>query len=556
MRGHARIDLLIAAVIALAGSVFAYFLLEQPALIGMDDANITQVYARNLSLGHGYVYTPGHERVEGSTSLLWTLIVAAAFFLTSKPEPILLGITFALTAGSLFFAYRILDVFSRQSRLSRAASVVYLSVVLLGVCGFFAWNVLSLMDLALWTFLLNGLILALLLRAELRLRGNAALIVFSILSVVMGLARPEAMALVPIMLAIGAISEWRSVSWPAETARVYGGALIFSLLVGGLLAFFRYTYFGVPFPNTYYAKVSGDPIDNIRQGLIYLSDFNSGSPFADLIMLACAVCFVVATRNVFSSKITPPVLDRCVFILTAAIMAVFALTLVSGGDHFGSFRLMQPIYPSLFVVAFVIGAASFRIPNGRARFPKWFRVVLVLMISVVYLSTTMANFSRASRLKHEFRLAKNGRALGAVLNSIAERSAGTRVASITAGGIAMTYKGRIVDLMGLNWPKMAHATERRSGVHGHSAFADSIFWAESPELVLPSMSDAKPSAIVDTDFQLKILNGLQRSARFRKEYAPVAIPVSGRYVVTYARRDWVAEYSARGKIFTLGNVVP
>lgn len=49
--------------------------------VGFDDANITQVYARHLAGGHGFVYNVGGERVEGSTSLIWTTLNAAMFFL-------------------------------------------------------------------------------------------------------------------------------------------------------------------------------------------------------------------------------------------------------------------------------------------------------------------------------------------------------------------------------------------------------------------------------------------------------------------------------------------
>ena len=41
---------------------------------GIDDANIFFVYAQNAANGHGFVYNVGGERVEGFSSLLWTLI--------------------------------------------------------------------------------------------------------------------------------------------------------------------------------------------------------------------------------------------------------------------------------------------------------------------------------------------------------------------------------------------------------------------------------------------------------------------------------------------------
>lgn len=50
-----------------------------------DDAMISMVYARNLSEGHGLVWSPGHETVEGYSNFAWTLVMAATH--TAIPLP-------------------------------------------------------------------------------------------------------------------------------------------------------------------------------------------------------------------------------------------------------------------------------------------------------------------------------------------------------------------------------------------------------------------------------------------------------------------------------------
>src|SRR5690349_10036664 len=67
---------------------------------GIDDADITMVYAHNIANGHGYVYTPGGERVEGSTSLAWTLVCAALQLLSTSSLPIF-AVCIALTIVSV-----------------------------------------------------------------------------------------------------------------------------------------------------------------------------------------------------------------------------------------------------------------------------------------------------------------------------------------------------------------------------------------------------------------------------------------------------------------------
>src|ERR1043166_6070025 len=51
-----------------------------------DDAFIAFRYARNLAMGHGLVFNPGFERVEGYTNFLWVLLLAAGRFCGLAPE--------------------------------------------------------------------------------------------------------------------------------------------------------------------------------------------------------------------------------------------------------------------------------------------------------------------------------------------------------------------------------------------------------------------------------------------------------------------------------------
>ena len=59
----------LAIVLAVAGTVGAYVMVGSPPIVGAEDANIFFRYARNLAEGHGVVFNPGGERVEGITSL-------------------------------------------------------------------------------------------------------------------------------------------------------------------------------------------------------------------------------------------------------------------------------------------------------------------------------------------------------------------------------------------------------------------------------------------------------------------------------------------------------
>jgi hypothetical protein len=70
-----------------------------------DDAYITYRYARNLSLGRGFVYNPG-EHVLGTTTPLYTLLLAAIAYLThieiSNISLLIGAISLWVSAGLLF----------------------------------------------------------------------------------------------------------------------------------------------------------------------------------------------------------------------------------------------------------------------------------------------------------------------------------------------------------------------------------------------------------------------------------------------------------------------
>jgi len=64
-----------------AATVGLQFLQYEIPLTGIDDANIFFTYARNIAAGEGLVYNAGGERVEGFTSLLYTLVCAGVYWL-------------------------------------------------------------------------------------------------------------------------------------------------------------------------------------------------------------------------------------------------------------------------------------------------------------------------------------------------------------------------------------------------------------------------------------------------------------------------------------------
>lgn len=81
---------------------------------------------------------------------------------------------------------------------------------------------------------------------------------------------------------------------------------------------------------------------------------------------------------------------------------------------------------------------------------------------------------------------------------------------ITAGGIARTYDGVIIDLMGLNNLFIAHYCGDRKGYKNHAAFEMQAFYDINPDILI-----ASPTSPPETNnFDNWVLKGLLIDPRF------------------------------------------
>ena len=96
--------------------------------IEIDDTYITLSFSKNLALGHGPVFSGGHLRVEGYSNFLWMLVVAVPLAFTRGAHPIECArgaaVPFAILLG--WAVYRLIARLS-GSRLAAATAVLLLS---------------------------------------------------------------------------------------------------------------------------------------------------------------------------------------------------------------------------------------------------------------------------------------------------------------------------------------------------------------------------------------------------------------------------------------------
>lgn len=492
MNRSIQIRLLPMALLAvLIGSALVWWLLGCPAT-GIDDADIFFVYARNFAQGHGFVYNVGGERVEGFTSMLWTLICSGFFrFFRHVEIPLYL---FNLLLGTLVV----------WACLRRVRHPLLFLLLLAASPAWFAWCQVTLMESGIWCLLLTFLVLAVVERRTLAVTLLLPLLV---------IARPESMlwgawAILMLGLSIGTVDGWRT-----GLKRIVAPSVVFMVSLATLVGF-RLWYFGYPVPNTYYAKVSPSLMANLWNGMGYLSAYLFSNP---VVLLVAATWIWVVVRGVrqWRSGLDPSML------VALCLLSGIGIPVLVGGDHFGAFRFYQPLWPLLCL------KAAREWPALMERFhPALCRAVLVVLVLCGWLL-----FPATARLKHEFRIAREGRATGAALvEMFSDMKKFPTVATITAGGSKYGYPGIVLDLMGLNSTEMGHAPGPRKGYKDHAAFNRDVFYAWKPDILLCGDS---------AKFDAMVLKGLPYEERFLSIYVKGTLQRNSRAVTAYYRRAFL-----------------
>lgn len=295
-----------------------------------DDAYISFRYARNLAEGHGLVFNPGFERVEGYTNFLWVLLLAGFRVIGVAPEtsaPILsMAATVALWAVVVFFAVRSSGV---------RGIPILVAPFLLGVTRSVAvWSTGGLETRLFELLMFAGTLGLIVERRRLDGGGSPGRPVAALLLALGTLTRPDGLLVSLCAFSAVALQGWRRVRdrlpWLVRSLGFYGA------VVGGHLLF-RYGYYGQWLPNTYHAKVGGRTW--WEMGARYLESF--GLEYAAYLWLPFLAAAIVYHRR------RGTLLIPAVF---AAAVLPHALWVASiGGDHF-EYRPLDLYFPFLFLL--------------------------------------------------------------------------------------------------------------------------------------------------------------------------------------------------------------
>jgi hypothetical protein len=122
-----------------------------------------------------------------------------------------------------------------------------------------------------------------------------------------------------------------------------------------------------------------------------------------------------------------------------------------------------------------------------------------------YISGLRLDMVSSSQLQSEFDIAVNGRRLAGYMNGVMKNcNALPSYGVAAAGGIGYVYNGRLVDLMGLNNPEMAHADKIKSkGVKNHGSFNKKVFYHQQVDIFL-TWPDPLTADVIQDDQSAKV----------------------------------------------------
>lgn len=477
------------------------------AEIGIDDANIFFVYGRNLRQGFGFVYNPGGERVEGFTSLAWVLVCAIAFFFRSPERMLLLFnaslCAFTLTALAVHLARS--EQAGRRGFFVPATALFMLAWVFTAP-EYFSWCVVSLMETGLWS---AALIFCIITLSGASCGSRTGRFLFPASPALLLLVRPESIAwgagftgLCFLLALLNTASLRHALCRTLPSALVYSGVLI-------ALTLFRLLYFGFPFPNTYYAKVSPDRLYSLQEGWSYFTAFLQTHGWIPWLLASAAAVAgfwtLFAAVQILRRRPLPlNALDVTAYLVSVSVLVGMAIPVWVGGDHFASFRFYQPIWPLLPIPLIYLCSRLFTYAEGRIfrRLPATPVSCASLVLWLILCGAAARSFVRSNNaqwdaldqteLHVDFEVAYDGRLFGDILNRLFAGTPPPSVGAITAGGFKFIYQGEVIDLMGLNNVTMGHAPGERKGIKNHAAFNKNVFYQLRPDLLplLPAVPDA------------------------------------------------------------------
>ena len=281
----------------------------------VDDAYITFSFSKNLGTGHGPVFSHG-LRVEGYSNFLWMVVIAIRYLFRADGDPL----DFARIVAFGCLTYAIITAYRMARRAANPAAGLVAAGLLVACSDLFRAAASGLETVPFATAILVGW--------DVYLRESPSARRWSLVAFLpAALMRID--GFVPLLIAFGVeclaalgarrFNLLRLARWALPAFAVWGAYFLW-----------RYSYYGLLLPTTYYAKTvvaQGDPDRGVRQAFDVVRDYGALALFP-LASLALAGRY----RR-----------DATCLALAVALQVGYAMTV--GGDWMPFNRFFLPIVP-------------------------------------------------------------------------------------------------------------------------------------------------------------------------------------------------------------------
>ncbi len=453
-----------------------------------DDAYITYRVADQSARGQGLVYNVG-ERVEASSCFLFTVLLSLGQRAWNA-NPVRLALllnTLALLAA-LAAACRVADPPDRTG----APQIPWLLLAFGGLHPAMVIYLFSGMETVFFSALLFLGFAALVGHLE---RGWSAMLA----GLAIGLAADVRLEAVPFgilaALQVLTLGEPRR-CWRHAAALLLGLAIIFLPALA-----WRWSFYGYPFPNTYYAKVGGLHLRLLARGAIY-----------SLLWLVLNWPAVLALALSWPSHPRTTTLGRRQLLSLSWLGAYLAYNVYVGGDYFTYHRFFVP---TILIVAWTLHSHTDRLAAWLSR-RRWNWEPWQVAVGFYLLCCAIVSFypPHFYAYRQELKPIRDWVQLGRTLRIRLPQ--GCSVAVGPAGAFPYGLGARFVvhDSMGLTDAELAHRPNQSSrlGIAGHDREDWNRTFELSPDLVFVGF--------VPDDFDGLDRKAMQRAVALAKRVSP------------------------------------
>ncbi|MBD3350109.1 MAG: hypothetical protein GF364_01325 [Candidatus Lokiarchaeota archaeon] len=393
-----------------------------------DDAFISFRYAENLLNGTGLSWNTGADnRVEGYTNFLWVIVIAGIMF--AGLDPVLWShvIGLIIGVGTLFYTFKLALLYSRSE------FIALLTLLLVGT----NYSFISYMTGGLETQL-QTLLFVVSTYGIFRIIMNQAYtnwIFLTGVSIIFSLAiltRPDSLIIVGILYIFFVRNVFEQQKNELKSALLW--LTLPSVLIVGLWVVFKINYYGAILPNTYYVKATGNSLEILFRGLLYLWIFFREYSFVVFIILS-----ILLIKQIL--------VNRYDYALGVIVLLWFIYIIKIGGD-FMEFRMFVPILPFCMII---ISKILFFIAEWKIRL-SLLLLLLISSLSHAILFREAYGIESIQMLQaHVTKEDENWKKVGIVLGELFSQSKEpVWIATTAAGAIPYYSKLPTIDMLGLN----------------------------------------------------------------------------------------------------------